>query len=75
MKITLVDKDFRKVSSFELKQEEIERLEDKSIVSSVFSRAVNALLQAGIKKEDIRVIEWDSRRLWNIEDFKLEEVL
>jgi len=73
MKLTFIDKDFKKHSSFELKEEEKKAI-NKDISSRIIQEAVRVLEKAGIKKEDIRVIDWEGKRLFHLKDFDIEKI-
>ena len=73
MKLTFIDKDFKKHSSFELKEEEKKTI-NKDISSRIIQEAVRVLEKAGIKKEDIRVIDWEGKRLFHLKDFDIEKI-
>jgi len=74
MILTFIDKDFKKQTSFEIKEEENQVI-DKQILSRIIYTAINELKKAGIKDEDIRVIDWVGRRLFHLKDFTIEKVL
>ena len=73
MKLTFIDKDFKKHSSFELKEAE-EKVINKNISLRIVQEAIRVLEKAGISKEDIRVIDWNGQRLFHLKDFDIEKL-
>jgi len=78
MKFTFIDKDFQKHSSFEISLKEIENLplqRKKEIVIQIFNKAISALEEENISRENIRVIDWENQKLYHLKDFNFSEVL
>jgi hypothetical protein len=79
MKLTFIDKDFQKHSSFEIAPEDEKRWENpefkKKDVSKIIIEAVNALKKTGIMEEDIRIIDWEKMRLYHLKDFSVDKII
>jgi len=78
MKLTFIDKDFKKHSSFEIAPENQGRWNDKKLMKQdilrVINKAISVLKENGILEEDIRVIDWNGQRLFHLKDFDIEKL-
>jgi len=78
MKLTFIDKDFKKHSSFEITPEEKNRWNDKGLMKQdilrVINKAISVLKESGIPPEDIRVIDWEGKKLFHLKDFDIEKI-
>jgi len=79
MKLSFIDKDFKKHSSFEITPEDEKRWDNKEFkkkdISRIITEAVRTLKQAGILEEDIRVIDWEGRKLFHLKDFSVDKII
>ena len=79
MKLSFIDKDFKKHSSFEIAPDDEKRWNNKEFkrkdVSRIIAEAVNVLKKAGIREEDIRIIDWENRKLYHLKDFSVDKII
>ena len=69
--LTFTDKNFNKVCSFRTPDwGEKERLKIERFIQD----AINKLNEAGISNEDIRIIDWENKRLFHLKDFSLDKL-
>ena len=71
MTLTFIDKEFKKHVSIEIGGEKEKIKKDFPII---LNEAISRLEESGITKKDIRVIDWDKKKLWHLEDFSSEKL-